>query len=134
MLNNPSYVKPGQQHKQCVAVIQILKCDLNFGYQIKRWSVVESLNGVPLESLKHLVKTYRECQERADPWLTFEFEDSRKVVLDTSLSAATDAELQRLHKIPSCVSLNILDELSKETEEIADKEVLTKPKRRKTAR
>eukprot|EP00656_Telonema_subtile_P039137 TRINITY_DN44274_c0_g1_i2.p1 TRINITY_DN44274_c0_g1~~TRINITY_DN44274_c0_g1_i2.p1 ORF type:complete len:525 (+),score=90.30 TRINITY_DN44274_c0_g1_i2:51-1625(+) len=127
LLNNPGFVRPGEESQQRVVMIQILKSDLNYGYQVKRWSLLESLNGKSIESLSELAKTYKRCQEDGDNWLKFKFEGGFSVVLETALCASTDLELQEQHKIPGWASADVLEELQSEAS-------VPKPKRRKSKR
>eukprot|EP00658_Telonema_sp_P-2_P013178 TRINITY_DN14995_c0_g1_i2.p1 TRINITY_DN14995_c0_g1~~TRINITY_DN14995_c0_g1_i2.p1 ORF type:complete len:457 (-),score=108.56 TRINITY_DN14995_c0_g1_i2:517-1887(-) len=131
MLNNPKFVLPGEEEKQCVVLLQILRADLNHGYTIRRWNILHSLNGTTIDSMLALAQTYRAAQEGGEPWLKFTFENGGQIVLDTELCAETDDKLQEQYKIPSVISKDVQQRLDQAAER---KEAEPKTKRRKSSR
>ena len=41
-----------------VLLVQILKTDLNFGYKLPQWGLLESLNGEPVHTLAQVYRLY----------------------------------------------------------------------------
>jgi hypothetical protein len=39
------------QGQERILLVQILKCDLNYGYKLSQWAVLESLNGCEMRTL-----------------------------------------------------------------------------------
>ena len=111
LVNVPTFVQPGQEGTQHIVLISILKADLNYGYQVKRWNILRTLNEHRIQSLATLWQVYNDAVANKAEWLIFQFEEGTKFILDTEQCAETDAKLKVAHKLPSSVSPNVLAEL-----------------------
>jgi len=98
-INNPGFVAAGDEELQCVVLIQILKAELNYGYQVKRWSCLKTLNGEAVQSIAQLQQLFTQAVDSKATWLQFEFVEGGKIVLDTSDCMKTNQELLAAHKI-----------------------------------
>ena len=110
MIEYPSFVKSDEEAEQeLVLLVQILKCDLNFGYKLNQWAVLDCVNGSKISSLNDVLFTYQKAKREKSPWLTFDFQSGglKRVVLDTMQCEEADKGLCELHKIASLTSVNM---------------------------
>ena len=103
---------------QIIVLLDILACDVNFGYDFSSWRVLKTLNGKDVENLAALNAMYQECsrmcaqhsaaRESAAPtphkFLNFGFEDDSRIVLETEKCEACASVVLQQHGIPSAVS------------------------------
>ena len=107
-------------------LLDVLRCDLNYGYAMGGWRWLRRLNGREVLNLAHLLVLYRAALRRAedaaavarrpaDAFLIFEFENppstTSKIILRASACKSSEAPLLLTHRIPAVASAAVLGEV-----------------------
>jgi len=93
-----------------IVLTEILAAPLNYGYSVKSWRALASLNGEAVPSLRALHAAY---SAHDGEFLEFAFTQSfstcagEKIVLDTAECRTAEAAILRTHGIASLVSQGI---------------------------
>jgi len=76
---------------------------------VKRWAVLDGINGSPITSMAQMMCFYECCVEEKCPWLDFTFKEGHQqhIVLETAQCAEADAKVCEMHKISSLASENV---------------------------
>jgi len=87
----------GEVEQHVVLAGQMLNHRINQAYEVQPFSVLKSVNGTTVRSLRHLVETLREQVEAGEEYLVFEFYDrgaDRLVYRTEQVVAATEDVLE----------------------------------------
>lgn len=116
---SPNFCK--NLEKETIILLDILKHEINNGYKLVTGpTVLISINGIELINLVHLygiwqfaLKAISSNDEKLyDEWqfLTFQFENDRQFVIETSLCLQYESDILTLHNVPFHVSINTREE------------------------
>ena len=112
--------------QETIVLLDVLRCDLNYGYAMGGWRWLRRLNGREVLNLAHLLVLYRAALHRAedsaavarqpaDAFLVFEFENppstTSKIILRASACKSSEAPLLLMHRIPAVASATVLGEV-----------------------
>ena len=92
---------------QVLVLTEILTGSLNYGYATRLWSVLDTLNGEKVRDLRALHAAYQACDGE---FLEFVFSHGGdKIVLDAAECHRVEADMLRMHAIPSIASSHVTD-------------------------
>ncbi|KAI3809338.1 hypothetical protein L1987_25310 [Smallanthus sonchifolius] len=94
--------KPGQE---LVILSQVLMDDINVGFERLADLQVKKVNGIEINSLKHMCQLVEDCKEDN---LRFDLDDERVIVLNYSRARTATSHILKRHRIPSAMSNDIL--------------------------
>ena len=92
---------------QVVLLSQVLVDDVNAGYQAFADAQVHACDGVPVRNLRHL---RRLVTAAAGDFIRLDLEGDRVLVLDRAAAEAAHARILARHRVPSAVSVDLLEE------------------------
>jgi PDZ domain/Trypsin-like peptidase domain len=84
--------------QECVLLSQVLDADVNSGYEGIQGEIVDSFNGVPLNSVSHLAELYRNC---TDKYMHIKLVNKTYLILDREMAEQSEAEILLQHNIPA---------------------------------
>jgi len=90
--------------QECVVLSQILAADINVTYQQYIPNVVTHVNRIPIRNLRHLVEI---CDSNTQPYLRFDLESERVIILNAKDVAAQSGSILESHNIPSAKSTDL---------------------------
>ena len=73
---------------------------------------VKKVNGVEVENLKQLCRLVENCSEK---FLRFDLDDEIVIVLNYQLATIASSRILKRHRIPSAMSIDLLDEAKDST-------------------
>lgn len=88
-------VKQNEDH-EVVVLSQVLDADVNYGFEHFRSAIVESFNGVRVNSVAHLAEMWTKCTEK---YIQFKLNDS-VVVLNRQEAIESEEVIMGVHNIP----------------------------------
>jgi S1-C subfamily serine protease len=78
------------ERRELVAITSVLPHDVNRGYEDWDWSLVDSVQGIPVRDFEH----FNQLLDEADgPWINITFDDASRLVIDRVAAQAADEEL-----------------------------------------
>jgi len=96
--------KPSPERLVPVVLTNVLAHDINIGYQNMDNLILMRVNGSIVRDMKHL-KTLLETN--AEPFLSFDFEDSRQIVVDPAAAQKAMPDILAKYRIDSHCSKNL---------------------------
>ncbi|XP_057470887.1 protease Do-like 10, mitochondrial isoform X1 [Actinidia eriantha] len=103
---------PRKAGEQLVILSQVLIDDINEGYEHFHQLQVKKVNGVEVENLKQLCRLVESCSEK---FLRFDLDDEIVIVLNYQLATIASCRILNRHRIPSAMSIDLLDEAKDST-------------------
>lgn len=93
-----------QKGEEVVVLTQVLGDEINVGYGNMSDLRLLKFNGIQIQSLRQLRDLVVNCRE---PWMRFELEEDRLIVLSTHDALASNDRILRRHKIPHQMSSDL---------------------------
>ena len=99
-----------KEGQQVIVLSNVLSHDVNFGYERFSGEILKSLNGTDIFNLKHLAEVIEESGKidafsYESQLYSFEFESSRKILLNREESVQAEKEILSRHSIPKALML-----------------------------
>ncbi|XVE99150.1 hypothetical protein REPUB_Repub03eG0172600 [Reevesia pubescens] len=98
---------PKKAGEQLVILSQVLMDDINAGYERLAELQVKKVNGIEIESLKHLCQLVENCSRES---LRIDLDDERIVALNYELARIATSRILERHRIPSRMSIDLVSE------------------------
>ncbi|XP_057470889.1 protease Do-like 10, mitochondrial isoform X3 [Actinidia eriantha] len=109
---NVKVLRNGEEHEFNISLRPVLIDDINEGYEHFHQLQVKKVNGVEVENLKQLCRLVESCSEK---FLRFDLDDEIVIVLNYQLATIASCRILNRHRIPSAMSIDLLDEAKDST-------------------